>query len=205
METPVSQPSCLSPSPMLATPCVLAFSLSVLERHIAPLNLHRCKHKWAQSLFYRAPHASHFFPVASRAVPPKYVSGSKWYGRWSQPEPCGAAGGAPGLVEQPARPSARSQLRRSTSLESVEVGGPRLGTRLPPSHCSHDMTQEDGKGHLIAGRGAIWGPTFGCKVSLGLTVCRAALATEQPPSETGSRSMSCLPSPCPGPAGGGEG
>ncbi|XP_068843708.1 ninein-like protein [Capricornis sumatraensis] len=58
--------------------------------------------------------------VASRAVPPKYVSGSKWYGRRSQPEPCGTAGGAPGLQEQPARPSARSQLRRSASLESVE-------------------------------------------------------------------------------------
>ena len=120
---------------MLATPCVLAFSLSVLESHIAPPNLHLCKHKWARSLFYRASHASHFFPVASRAVPPKYVSGSKWYGRRSHPEPCGAAGGAPGLLEQPARPSARSQLRRSASLESVEVGGPRLGTCLPPSHC----------------------------------------------------------------------
>uniref|UniRef100_A0A452FIN0 Ninein like n=1 Tax=Capra hircus TaxID=9925 RepID=A0A452FIN0_CAPHI len=58
--------------------------------------------------------------VASQAVPPKYVSGSKWYGRRSQPEPCGTAGGAPGLPEQPARPSARSQLRRSASLESVE-------------------------------------------------------------------------------------
>lgn len=58
--------------------------------------------------------------VASRAVPPKYVSGSKWYGRRSHPEPCGAAGGAPGLLEQPARPSARSKLRRSASLESVE-------------------------------------------------------------------------------------
>ena len=47
------------------------------------------------------------------------------------------------------------------------------------------MTQEDGRGHLITGRGAIWGHTFGFKVSLGLTVCRAALATEHPPSETG--------------------
>uniref|UniRef100_A0A4W2CFY5 EF-hand domain-containing protein n=1 Tax=Bos indicus x Bos taurus TaxID=30522 RepID=A0A4W2CFY5_BOBOX len=120
MESPVSQPSCLSPSPMLATPCVLAFSLSLLESYIAPPNLHLCKHKWAQSLFLRAPHASHFFPVASRAVPPKYVSSSKWYGRQSQPEPCGAAGGAPGLLEQPAIPSARSQLRGSASLESVE-------------------------------------------------------------------------------------
>ncbi|KAI4539897.1 hypothetical protein MG293_010292 [Ovis ammon polii] len=43
--------------------------------------------------------------VASWAVPPKYVSGSKWYGCWSQLEPCGTAGGAPGLLEQPARPS----------------------------------------------------------------------------------------------------
>ncbi|KAM9681738.1 ninein-like protein isoform 6-T9 [Dama dama] len=48
------------------------------------------------------------------------MSGSKWYGRRSQPEPCGAAGGAPGLPEQPVRPSVRSQLCRSASLESVE-------------------------------------------------------------------------------------
>ncbi|CAM9453686.1 unnamed protein product [Rangifer tarandus platyrhynchus] len=58
--------------------------------------------------------------VASRAVPSKDVSGSKWYGRRSQPEPCGAAGGAPGLPEQPVRPSARSQLCSSASLESME-------------------------------------------------------------------------------------
>ncbi|XP_070328021.1 ninein-like protein [Odocoileus virginianus] len=58
--------------------------------------------------------------VASRAVPSKDVSGSKWSGRRSQPEPCGAAGGAPGLPEQLVRPSARSQLCRSASLESVE-------------------------------------------------------------------------------------
>ena len=133
---------------------------------------------------FKEPHTPPiFFPVASQAVPPKYVSGSKWYGRRSQPEPCGTAGGAPGLPEQPARPSARSQLRRSASLESVEVGGPP--PRQPPSHCSHDMTQEDGRRHLLAGIGAIWGPTFGFKVSMGLTVCRAALATEHP-SETGA-------------------
>ncbi|XP_061064944.1 ninein-like protein isoform X3 [Eubalaena glacialis] len=59
-------------------------------------------------------------PGAPRAVPPKYVSGSKWYGRRSWPEPCDAAGGAQCLPEQPARPSVRSQLRRSASLESVE-------------------------------------------------------------------------------------
>ncbi|XP_007451502.1 PREDICTED: ninein-like protein [Lipotes vexillifer] len=59
-------------------------------------------------------------PGAPRAVPPKYVSGSKWYGRRSWPEPCDAAGGAPCLPEQPGRPSVRSQLRRSASLESVE-------------------------------------------------------------------------------------
>ncbi|XP_069457292.1 ninein-like protein [Ovis canadensis] len=60
--------------------------------------------------------------VASRSVPPKYVSGSKWYCRRSQPEPCGTAGGAPGLLEQPARPSVRSQLRplRVESLKSDE-------------------------------------------------------------------------------------
>uniref|UniRef100_A0A8C3WZ60 Ninein-like protein n=1 Tax=Catagonus wagneri TaxID=51154 RepID=A0A8C3WZ60_9CETA len=58
--------------------------------------------------------------AAPRAVPPKYVSGSKWYGRRSRPEPCVSAGGASCLPEQPARPSVRNQLCRSASLESVE-------------------------------------------------------------------------------------
>ncbi|XP_077912950.1 ninein-like protein isoform X5 [Halichoerus grypus] len=60
--------------------------------------------------------------TASRAVPPKYVSGSKWYGRWSrpEPEPGGSATGAKCLPEQQARTAGRGQLRRSASLESVE-------------------------------------------------------------------------------------
>ncbi|XP_073745745.1 ninein-like protein [Callorhinus ursinus] len=60
--------------------------------------------------------------TASRAVPPKYVSGSKWYGRWSRPEPelCGSATGAKCSPEQQARTTGRGQLRRSASLESVE-------------------------------------------------------------------------------------
>ncbi|XP_047627514.1 ninein-like protein [Phacochoerus africanus] len=58
--------------------------------------------------------------AAPCAVPPKYVSGSKWYGRRSRPEPCVSAGGTSCLPEQPARPSVRNQLRRSASLESVE-------------------------------------------------------------------------------------
>ncbi|XP_044909894.1 ninein-like protein isoform X4 [Felis catus] len=60
--------------------------------------------------------------TSSRAVPPKYVSGSKWYGRWScpEPEPCGSATGAKCLPEQQARATGRGQLRRSASLESVE-------------------------------------------------------------------------------------
>ncbi|XP_044933520.1 ninein-like protein isoform X6 [Mustela putorius furo] len=60
--------------------------------------------------------------TASRAVPPKYVSGSKWYGRWSrpEPEPGGPAVGAKFLPEQQAWTSGRGQLRRSASLESVE-------------------------------------------------------------------------------------
>ncbi|XP_072799755.1 ninein-like protein isoform X3 [Vicugna pacos] len=54
------------------------------------------------------------------AVPPKYVSGSKRYGRWSRPEPCNLAGRAKCVLEQPARPSARSHFCCSASLESVE-------------------------------------------------------------------------------------
>ncbi|XP_054987369.1 ninein-like protein isoform X2 [Sorex araneus] len=48
--------------------------------------------------------------AAPGAVPPKYVRGSKRYGRRSHPEPCDPAAGAP----------PRSQLRRAASLESVE-------------------------------------------------------------------------------------
>ncbi|XP_060981986.1 ninein-like protein [Dama dama] len=58
--------------------------------------------------------------VASRAVPSKAMSSSNWSGRRSQPEPCGAADGAPGLPEQPVTPSVRSQLCCSASLEGVE-------------------------------------------------------------------------------------
>ncbi|CAK7311840.1 Ninein-like protein [Vulpes lagopus] len=60
--------------------------------------------------------------TASRAVPPKYVSGSKWYGRWSRPEPkpCGSAAGVKCLPEQQPWTSRRGPLRRSASLESVE-------------------------------------------------------------------------------------
>ncbi|XP_058419357.1 ninein-like protein isoform X2 [Diceros bicornis minor] len=57
--------------------------------------------------------------AASHAVPPKYVSGSKWYGRWSLPELCDSTTRAKCLPEQ-ARATMRSQLRRSASLESVE-------------------------------------------------------------------------------------
>lgn len=63
-----------------------------------------------------------FFPAASRAVPPKYVSGSKWYGRRSRPELCNSATGDKCLAEQQAKATVRHQLRRSVSLESVEVG-----------------------------------------------------------------------------------
>ncbi|VCX37629.1 unnamed protein product [Gulo gulo] len=60
--------------------------------------------------------------TASRAVPPKYVSGSKWYGRWSrpEPEPGGPAAGAKCIPEQPAWTPGRGQLYRSASLETVE-------------------------------------------------------------------------------------
>ncbi|KAM8922275.1 ninein-like protein isoform 3-T3 [Lycaon pictus] len=60
--------------------------------------------------------------TTSRAVPPKYMSGSKWYGRWSWPEPkpCGSATGVKCLPEQQPWTSRRGPLRRSASLESVE-------------------------------------------------------------------------------------
>lgn len=68
-----------------------------------------------------------FFPAASHAVPPKYVSGSKWYGRRSRPELCDSATRTKCLPEQQAKASMKSQIRRSASLESVEV------SRVPPS------------------------------------------------------------------------
>ncbi|XP_027622153.1 ninein-like protein isoform X2 [Tupaia chinensis] len=57
--------------------------------------------------------------ATSHAVPPKYVRGSKWYGRRSQPELRDSAEATCGL-EQQTKASLRSQLRSSASLESVE-------------------------------------------------------------------------------------
>uniref|UniRef100_A0A2K5RTN2 Ninein-like protein n=1 Tax=Cebus imitator TaxID=2715852 RepID=A0A2K5RTN2_CEBIM len=58
--------------------------------------------------------------AASCAIPPKYVSGSKWYGRRSRPELCDAATEARHVPEKQTQASLKSQLRRSASLESVE-------------------------------------------------------------------------------------
>ncbi|XP_016074549.1 PREDICTED: ninein-like protein isoform X2 [Miniopterus natalensis] len=57
---------------------------------------------------------------ASHAVPPKYVRGSKWYGRRSRPELCDSAARTKSLPEQQAKATVKSQIRRSASLESVE-------------------------------------------------------------------------------------
>ncbi|XP_037349493.1 ninein-like protein isoform X2 [Talpa occidentalis] len=58
--------------------------------------------------------------AASHAVPPKYMCGSKWYGRRSRPEACDPGTGAKNFPEQPSRAPLKNQLRRSASLESVE-------------------------------------------------------------------------------------
>ncbi|XP_012882575.1 PREDICTED: ninein-like protein isoform X2 [Dipodomys ordii] len=59
--------------------------------------------------------------AASCAVPPKYVNGSKWYGRRSQPELWDSVTEAKySGAEQQAKASQKQQLRRSASLESVE-------------------------------------------------------------------------------------
>uniref|UniRef100_G1S0L0 Ninein-like protein n=1 Tax=Nomascus leucogenys TaxID=61853 RepID=G1S0L0_NOMLE len=57
---------------------------------------------------------------ASSAIPPKYVNGSKWYGRRSRPELCDAATEARHVPEQQTQASLKSHLWRSASLESVE-------------------------------------------------------------------------------------
>ncbi|XP_048204632.1 ninein-like protein [Perognathus longimembris pacificus] len=59
--------------------------------------------------------------AASCAVQPKYVNGSKWYGRRSQPELWDSVTEAKySGAEQQAKASQKQQLRRSASLESVE-------------------------------------------------------------------------------------
>ncbi|PNI39612.1 NINL isoform 2 [Pan troglodytes] len=58
--------------------------------------------------------------AASSAIPPKYVNGSKWYGRRSRPELCDAATEARHVPEQQTQASLKSHLWRSASLESVE-------------------------------------------------------------------------------------
>ncbi|XP_035865310.1 ninein-like protein isoform X6 [Phyllostomus discolor] len=58
--------------------------------------------------------------ATSHAVPPKYVSSSKWYGCRTLPEPCNSATRTKFLPEQQAKSTVRSQIQRSASLESVE-------------------------------------------------------------------------------------
>nr|XP_045011965.1 ninein-like protein isoform X1 [Jaculus jaculus]XP_045011966.1 ninein-like protein isoform X1 [Jaculus jaculus]XP_045011967.1 ninein-like protein isoform X1 [Jaculus jaculus] len=58
--------------------------------------------------------------ATSCAVPPKYVSGSKWYGRRSRPELYDSATTANYGPEQQVKSSLKTSLRRSASLESVE-------------------------------------------------------------------------------------
>ncbi|ERE71468.1 ninein-like protein [Cricetulus griseus] len=58
--------------------------------------------------------------ATSCAVPPKYVNGSKWYGRRSRPELCDSATAVKYGSEQQAKGSMKPPLRRSASLESVE-------------------------------------------------------------------------------------
>ncbi|XP_053523239.1 ninein-like protein isoform X6 [Artibeus jamaicensis] len=58
--------------------------------------------------------------AASHAVPPNYVSSSKWYGRRTLPEPCNSATRTKFLSEQQAKSTVRSQIQCSASLESVE-------------------------------------------------------------------------------------
>ncbi|XP_052039829.1 ninein-like protein isoform X2 [Apodemus sylvaticus] len=58
--------------------------------------------------------------ATSCAVPPKYMSGSKWYGRRSLPELADSATATKYGSEQQAKGSVKPPLRRSASLESVE-------------------------------------------------------------------------------------
>ncbi|KAL6039410.1 hypothetical protein STEG23_012984, partial [Scotinomys teguina] len=58
--------------------------------------------------------------ATSYAVPPKYMRGSKWYGRRSRPELCDSATATKYGSEQQAKGSVKPPLRRSASLESVE-------------------------------------------------------------------------------------
>ncbi|XP_052580636.1 ninein-like protein isoform X3 [Peromyscus californicus insignis] len=58
--------------------------------------------------------------ATSCAVPPKYMRGSKWYGRRSRPELCDSATATKYGSEQQPKGSVKPPLRRSASLESVE-------------------------------------------------------------------------------------
>lgn len=131
-------------------------SSSVSERHTLHPDLHLIKGHLSGMYGPETALEAHslkpliFFPASSHAVPPKYVSGSKWYGRRSQPEPCTSATGAKCLPEQQAKTTVRSQVRRSASLESVEVS--RISSSLPQatqhgenniSLSHHSSLQED--------------------------------------------------------------
>lgn len=59
------------------------------------------------------------------------MSGSKWYGRRSLPELTDSATATKYGSEQQAKGSVKPPLRRSASLESVEVSQPAPPFRLP--------------------------------------------------------------------------
>lgn len=60
--------------------------------------------------------------VVPEEVKPKYINGAKCYGRRTQPELQGTKlDPSKYLQEQQAKANIKSQLRRSASLESVEV------------------------------------------------------------------------------------
>ncbi|KAK2493216.1 hypothetical protein MC885_005772 [Smutsia gigantea] len=75
------------------------------------------------------------------AVPPKYVSASKRYGRWSWPEPGNPAPGAKCVPERQARATARGPFRRSASLESMEAREFTSSFHVPQSLKSDDEAE----------------------------------------------------------------
>ncbi|XP_034619814.1 ninein-like protein isoform X3 [Trachemys scripta elegans] len=65
--------------------------------------------------------SSYLEPAVPDDVKPKYVNGAKWYGRWTKPELQETeVETTKYLQDQQVKASAKSQLRRSASLESVE-------------------------------------------------------------------------------------
>lgn len=93
------------------------------------------KCNWPPKCLYQIYNCFHLLAVPDK-VEPKYIKGAKWYGRRTRPELQGTKLEQPKYLQEQ---QSKSQLRRSASLESVEVSlkacPPAIFNRIIEFYC----------------------------------------------------------------------